>query len=164
MDAVTFAKGQIEQAFSILNTIATGMTDEQYNMSPGGSANTPAKSHVHALTAMELFVNGIIRGEEIEGKTFGPANGLPANPMEIWGFSGTVQLAPMNDYSAKVKAAVLEYVGSLKDSDLDREIETQFFGKQTAAWIIQLGVVHLTGHAGDIAAIKGIQGLKGLPF
>jgi hypothetical protein len=164
MDAVTFAKGQIEHAFSILNTIATGMTDEQYNMSPGGTANTPAKSHVHALTAMDFFVNGIIRGGEIEWKTFGPANGLPANPMEIWAFSGTVQLAPMSDYSAKVKAAVLEYVGSLKDSDLDREIETQFFGKQTAAWIIQLGVVHLTGHAGDIAAVKGIQGLKGLPF
>ncbi len=48
--------------------------------------------------------------------------------------------------------------------DLDREIETQFFGRKSAAWLLQLAGVHSVGHGGDIAAVKGMQGLKGLPF
>jgi hypothetical protein len=164
MDAITFATEQIKQAFGIVEMTANGMTDEQYNLAPAGTANSPAKSHVHALTSMDFFVNGVIGQRPLQWAGFAAEQGLPANPMEIWGYTGTIKLEPMQAYSGKVKEAVLDYVGSLKDSDLDRKIETQFFGTQTAAWIIQLGVVHLTGHAGDVAAIKGIQGLKGLPF
>lgn len=164
MDTTTFATGQIEGAFNILKMVANGMTDEQYNAAPGGLANSAAKSHVHALTSMDFFVNGVIRGEKLEWTEFAAANGLPANPMEIWSFNGTVPLAPMNEYGERVRQRVTEYVGSLSPEEFDREIETQFFGKQTAAWIIHLGVTHLCAHSGDMAAVKGVQGVKGLPF
>jgi len=30
--------------------------------------------------------------------------------------------------------------------------------------VISILGTHLTGHAGEIAALKGVQGMKGLPF
>jgi hypothetical protein len=59
---------------------------------------------------------------------------------------------------------MVEYISSIGDDDLDREVETQFFGKKDVAYLLQLAAMHAAGHAGDIAAVKGAQGLKGLPF
>ena len=164
MDAITFAKGQIEQAFGLAAMAAKDMTDEQYNAAPGGTSNSAAKSHVHAITSMDFFISGLIGGGKLGWSDFAPKHGLPANPMEIWGFSGTIPLEPMNEYTSAVKERVLDQVGAMREADLDRQIETQFFGTQTAAWILQLATAHLAAHGGDMAAAKGAQGLKGLPF
>ena len=164
MDAVTYAKLGLERTFGLFNHIADGMTDEQYNWNPGGTANACSKTHVHAMTAVDLFINGTLGSAGMSWKPFAVEQGLPANPMEIWGFSGVVSLDAMKQYSATVQKAALDYVSSLQDADLDREVDTAFFGKQTAAFMIGLAGIHAMGHGGDIAAIKGLQGLKGLPF
>lgn len=164
MDAVTYAKKALEQSFGLFNMIADGMTDQQYNMKPEGTANSIAKSHVHAMTAVDFFINGTLKGGQMGWPAFARANGLPGNPTEIWGHTGAIPLAAMKEYSANVQKSVLEYIGSLSDADLDRELDTPFFGKQTAAFLIQLADMHTVGHGGDMSAVKGLQGLKGLPF
>jgi hypothetical protein len=164
VDSVTYARKALEQSFGLFNTIADGMTDEQYNWQPGGTCNAIAKSHVHAMTSVDFFINGTLKGAQMEWPAFATANGLPANPMEIWGYSGAIPLAPMKEYGQKVQKSALEYAASLNESDLDREIDTPFFGKQTAAFILMLTGMHAIGHGGDMSAVKGIQGLKGLPF
>ncbi len=164
MNGIQYAKLQLEQAFGLFGACASGMDEAQYNWKPGGTANSAAKSHVHALTSADFFVNSVIQGKPLVWSTFAPANGLPANPMEIWNFDGTVPYAKMQEYGQQVQAVVLDYVGTLTDVDLDREIETQFFGKKPIGFILQLASMHAVGHGGDIAAVKGIQGIKGLPF
>jgi hypothetical protein len=163
MDAVTYAKLGLERTFSLFNHIADGMTPEQYNWKPGGTANPVAKTHVHAMTAVDLFINGTL-GTGMSWKAFAAEQGLPANPMEIWSFSGEVSLDAMKQYSATVQKAAIDYVSGLTDADLDREVDTAFFGKQTAAFMIGLAGIHAMGHGGDMSAVKGLQGLKGLPF
>ena len=38
-------------------------------------------------------------------------------------------------------------------------------GTQTLNWaIFALVIAHMASHTGEIGAIKGVQGLKGLPF
>ncbi len=96
--------------------------------------------------------------------TYAQKAGAPANPMEIWAFSGAIPQPIINAYATAVQEAALGYVSSLSDADLDREIETQFFGRKSLAWVIQLIGLHCAGHAGDMASVKGMQGLKGLPF
>jgi hypothetical protein len=140
------------------------MDDAQYNFKPGGTANTPAKSHVHAVTSLDFFLTGIAQGKPLAWGDFAGQHGLPANPMEIWGFDGQVPLAAMNEYAQQVQKNALAYVASLTDADFDREVETNFFGKKSVAFLIHLAGMHAVGHAGDMAAVKGIQGLKGLPF
>jgi hypothetical protein len=165
MNGVTYAKTQLEGAFGLLGACAGGMDDAQYNWKPAGTANVAAKSHVHALTSSDFFINGIARsGADLVWASFAPANGLPANPMQIWTYEQPIPFAPMQDYAKQVQQSVLDYVATLSDDDLDRELETNFFGKKPISFLLQLAVNHSVGHGGDIAAVKGIQGLKGLPF
>jgi len=164
MDAITYAKTDLETAFGLLNTCAGGVDEAQYNWKPAGTANTIAKSHVHTLSSIDFFINGIIKGGELGWPKVAQENGLPPNPLEIWRYEGSVPMAPIMEYATGVQKNALEFIASLKDSDLDREIETQFFGTKSVAWLLQLTGVHSVGHGGDIAAVKGMQGLKGLPF
>lgn len=166
MNGVEFAKTNLEGSLGLLGTCAGNMDDAQYNWKPGGTANTAAKSHVHAVSSVDFFVNGIVRGEmqNLLWGGFASKNGLPENPMGIWTFEGSVPYAAMQEYTQQVQKNALDYVGTLNDADLDREIETNFFGKKSIAWLLQLAGMHAVGHGGDIAAVKGLQGLKGLPF
>jgi DinB superfamily len=165
MNATSYARLQIEEAFGLMNTCAEGMDESQYNWAPGGTCNSIAKSHVHALTSIDFFVNIVAKGgAPMFWPEHGPKAGLPANPLEIWGFGGSVPLVAMKEYGQAVQKAALDYIGTLTDADLDRVIDTRFFGQQSLAFVIQLIGLHSTGHAGDISAVKGMQGLKGLPF
>lgn len=164
MDGVTYAKTQLEQALGLMNMCAAGMDDAQYNWNPGGTCNTAAKSHVHAVSAIDFFVVSSLAGGQMSWGETASANGLPANPQEIWSYEGVIPVAAIDEYSKKVQKNALDYVATLKDADLDREANAGPFGMKSAAFLIQLAGTHAVGHGGDIAAVKGMQGLKGLPF
>jgi hypothetical protein len=164
MNATQYATSQLGQVFDLLNLCADGIDDAQYNHDPQGTCNSVAKSHVHALTAIDFFVLQMVKGGPMLWPDFATKIGLPVNAREIFGYAEAIPLAPMKEFAAQVQKAALEYVGGLSESDLDREIDTQFFGKQSAAYVLQLMAAHTAGHAGDMASVKGMQGLKGLPF
>lgn len=164
MNATEYATSQLQQVFNLLNMCTDGMDEQQYNFQPQGTCNSVAKSHVHAISGIDFFVLQMLKGGPMLWPEFGPKNGLPANPQEIWSHADPVPLAAMKDFSTQAQKAALEYVGSLTENDLEREVDTRFFGKQSAGWVLQLMGMHTAGHAGDISAVKGMQGLKGLPF
>ncbi len=164
MNAVQYAKNQLESGLGLLSACAGGMDDAQYNWQPAGTANAAARSHVHALTSLDFFINGAARGKPLLWTPFAAEHGLPSNPMEVWNHDGVIPVAPVAEYAKMMQKDVVDYVGTLTDADLDREVETQFFGKKDIGFLLQLGAMHAVGHGGDIAAVKGIQGLKGLPF
>ena len=164
MKAIDYVKLQTEQAFGLLKMASDGMDDAQYNLDGPGTCNAAAKSHVHALTSFDFFVLNKAKGAEMIWPGFATKNGLPPNPMEIWGHSANISGAAMKDYAEQVEKATLDYIGTISDTDLDRQVDTQFFGMQNVAYLLQLAAMHATGHAGDVAAVKGSQGLKGLPF
>ena len=164
MNAIEYAKSSLEGSLGLVHTVMQGITEEQYNWKPSGNCNSVAKSHVHIVSAVDFFINGLVKGERPAWPAFAEKHGLPANSIEIWKHEATVPLEPMHEYAKQVAKSATEYVGTLSDSDLDRKIETPFFGTQTVAWLVQLAGYHSAGHAGDMATVKGMQGLKGLPF
>jgi hypothetical protein len=164
MNAVQYAQSQLKQAFGLVNMCLDGMTEAQFNFSPGGTANPPAKTAVHIATPLDFFILHTIKGDPMQWPEVAAANGLPANGQEIWKFEGAIPMQPVIDYNKRLQEQVVDYVGTLSESDLERVIETQFFGKQTVAFLLQLFGGHAVSHAGEIAALKGMQGLKGLPF
>lgn len=164
MKAVDYAKLQTEQAFGLVKIAADGMDDAQYNLDGPGTCNAAAKSHVHALTSYDFFIMNKAKGGEMLWPAFAAKHGLPPNPMEIWGHNATISGAAMKEYAEQIQKATVAYIATLSDADLDRQVDTQFFGMQSLAFLIQLASMHATGHAGDVAAVKGMQGLKGLPF
>lgn len=164
MDAVTYAKTALEQTFGLLKPVVDGMDDDQYNFSPPGTSNSIARSHAHLVSALDFFVNNVLRGQPPVWSTFAPEHGLPANPLEIWKHDERVSMKDMLAYQQQILDGVLSYVSTLSEADLDRVVDSRVLGKQTVAFMLQLATMHTAGHAGDISTVKGFQGLKGLPF
>lgn len=164
MKASEYARSQVEGALDFLATCAKDMDETQYNWKPEGKCNPAAKLHAHALSAADFFVTTMLKGDSTKWPEFAPKTGLPANAMEIWGSDATVSPDVMNDYANAIKEPILAYIGTLNDEDLDRELDTRFMGTQTVAWVLQLVASHTIEHAGEISAVKGMQGLKGLPM
>ncbi len=164
MKAIDYVKLQTEQAFGLLKMASDGMDDAQYNLDGPGTCNAAAKSHVHALTAYDFFVLNKAKGGGMLWPAFATAHGLPPNPQEIWGHSGTISGTAIKEFAAQIQKATTDYIATLSDADLDRQVDTEFFGTQPVAYLLQLASMHAAGHAGDVASVKGTQGLKGLPF
>lgn len=75
----------------------------------------------------------------------------------------TFDTVTLFDYQATVRIATGRYLNQLTAEKLISTVE--FHGQGVAvAQILPSLVIHLVGHAGEIAALKGVQGVKGLPF
>ena len=61
-------------------------------------------------------------------------------------------------------AATDAYLAGLPDADLERKVQGPA-GDTTVGWMIAVVLgTHFPQHVGEIAALKGVHGLKGLPF
>jgi len=76
-----------------------------------------------------------------------------------------MDLPPFREYGKAVYTATDAYIAGLSDADLERKVDTRLIGEQTVAFVLGTFVAwHVANHCGEIAALKGVQGLKGLPF
>jgi uncharacterized damage-inducible protein DinB len=66
------------------------------------------------------------------------------------------------EYQSAVRAATDAYLSTLTPEELERNVEFAG-GERTVADMLLLACSHSLGHNGEIAALKGIQGAKGLP-
>ncbi|HZP58116.1 MAG TPA: DinB family protein [Dehalococcoidia bacterium] len=165
MNVSQFAASQLGGDFDLVDAVIGGLDDAQYNWTPPGTCNPIARTHAHALTAVDFFVHMVLQGKPMLWPETAARTGLPENAREIWGTTVQIPLAPMVEYGKRVREAALAYVGSLTEDELDREVETFVLGKQPASFVVtRLLNEHLTGHTGEMSAVKGMQGLKGLPF
>jgi uncharacterized damage-inducible protein DinB len=73
-----------------------------------------------------------------------------------------LSLASVLDYQRAIHAATEAYLADLTPEELDRKITA--FGNERPAEVLTLAAVHVASHTGEIAAVKGMQGVKGLPF
>jgi hypothetical protein len=72
-------------------------------------------------------------------------------------------LAPLLDYLQQVRAATDAYLAGVTPEELDRIV--QIAGQdRPVAQVFVLLVVHSAAHTGEISALKGVSGAKGLPF
>ena len=73
--------------------------------------------------------------------------------------------AELNTFEASYDAD--QYLAQLSEPDLDRmlELSSAGLGTRSVSWIINALIAsHLNNMAGEISALKGVQGLKGYPF
>jgi hypothetical protein len=91
--------------------------------------------------------------------------GMPPAITPEWASALTMDLPRFQEYAEAVFAATDAYLADLPDAGLDRKIQGATGGEYTLGWgiAILLGQ-HGAQHSGEIAALKGVQGLKGLPF
>ncbi|MHB8377230.1 MAG: DinB family protein [Dehalococcoidia bacterium] len=164
MKATEFAVNSINGALGFLDMCVSDVNDDVYNLEPAGTCNSIAKVHLHALSTFDFFVNGLISGQPLIWQEHAAKMGLPGTPLEIWKADTPISKSAVEEYASKLRPRVSEQLAGLGDDIFTREFDTTLAGKQNGAWVLSLLPMHTSAHAGEIAAIKGTQGLKGLPF
>jgi hypothetical protein len=135
-------------------------------MVPGATVGPIGAIYLHAISAEDWAVQQLIQGKPKIADTGGwfARLGMEQTGDPDWS-KANMDLAAMEEFRKAVHSATDAYLNSITDADLDREID--WFGRAThnIAWVLADVVhAHVSVHAGEIAALKGVMGLKGLPF
>lgn len=164
MNSVAYATGQFEQALELLQSCLEDVDARALNWAPGGTCNSIGKTLVHVAVSLDFFVGRSLTGDEMVWPRFAETSGWPANPLKLWTHEGPLSMEAVNAYIDAVAKASRQILTRLTEADLERSVDTGRFGARSAAWLLQFVAVHTAGHAGEIAAVKGMQGMKGLPI
>ena len=135
---------------------------------PDGNVGAISAIYAHLVRAEDRMIGTPAGRNTIwESGDWAAKTGLdmPAEQTQEWAQSAPeYDLATFREYSQAVYAATDDYLTNVSDDDLDAEVET-FAGKVPAAkWVGTTSLWHVMSHQGEISAMKGVQGLKGLPF
>ncbi|MEX2246042.1 MAG: DinB family protein [Dehalococcoidia bacterium] len=137
----------------------------------GSTANSIAATYAHTVIAEDVILHAMLQGKTPlfqsdgwEAKTGVAFPGVSPAMTPEWAAGIKMNLPEFQKYAKAVYAATDAYLGGLSDADVDRKMAGPI-GEQTVGWYIAtlLGT-HVPQHAGEVAAIKGVLGLKGLPF
>jgi uncharacterized damage-inducible protein DinB len=169
MNAAQFISRQVAEMEGLSNAAMAGVTDEQFNWLPPATMNPIKSTLLHAVGGEDLFFQLIIQGRPPLWATGGWAGriGLAQTPGGGQGWEEARNTVLASDsvlaYAAAVRDATCAYVARLTDEELDRRVS--FFGRESSvAEVLARFVTHTACHAGEIAAVKGMQGMQGLPF
>lgn len=138
---------------------------------PGATITNIGSIYAHTVFAEDNILHGMLQGKPAIYRTgdWASRTGLPMPaPGEFtpeWARTVKLNLPAFREYAKAVYAATDAYIKALSDADLDRKVQTGFIGEQTVGFVVSnvLGW-HAAQHTGEVAALKGVQGLKGLPF
>ncbi len=169
MNAKDFINLELQEMRGLFNASLQDITEEQFNWIPGSAANPIRAIAIHAWGAEDYFIQTILQNKPriFETEHWGEKLGLPNTPGQGRGWEAAVttqiSLAKALEYYTNVQAATAIYCSNITDEELQKTV--QFFKQEiSAAKAISRLLLHSTGHAGEIAALRGMQGVKGLPF
>jgi hypothetical protein len=159
-----FWHGTIEQIMSDCDDAMLHKT------TPSAKIGSAASIYAHAVISEDAIVHGMLQGKPPifaqgwEAKTGVADPGMPPMQTPEWSAKVKMKLKPFQEYAQLVYAATDAYIAALPDAELDRKLQAPFGETNVAFIVATLLGTHLPGHAGEIAALKGVSGLKGLPF
>jgi DinB superfamily len=174
--ALSLLKDQLKEAHELFENTAADIQEEHVHKDPGGKAFPLGATYAHLVFSEDVIVQGMMQAKlplfesEWKGKT-GASEPMP--PMdenwtptnEKWSKTVTIDFPKMQQYAKAVYSATDEYVNSLSDADLEKEIDLGSWGKKTVAQMLSGFVIsHACSLAGELSALKGIQGARGYPF
>ena len=134
---------------------------------PGATIGPIGEIYGHTIGNEDWAFNQLIQGKDLLLKSGGWAAKLGLDPESTehdWNAVAQNHLGALQEYGKAVFGATDAFLAGINDGDLDRPID--FFGrKETMGWVIADTVlVHVAFHSGEIASLKGVMGLKGLPW
>jgi hypothetical protein len=163
---------QLAGAHDILEqTIADCPQDVLDKNLPGATISSIGSIYAHLVFAEDGILHGMLQGKP---PIYRAQNWAARTDVEMpapggfnpeWARTVRMKLPAFREYAKSVYAATDAYVASLSETDLDRKVQTGFVGEQTVGFVLgNILAWHAAQHTGEIAALKGVQGLKGLPF
>ena len=167
MELLDFIRAQVGTVHHNLGVSMEDLTDEIVHTSAGGTTNTIAQILAHVVTGQDLLISEKLRGiTTLHESGWAAKTGIPAVRMEIWQDHGwRLNLEAFNEFRLAVEANSTSYVDSLQPADLDLLRNWIWGPERPIGTLLQtIFINHALGHCGEISALKGIRGLKGLPI
>lgn len=169
MDIIEYIKREQAGMHRFVEMTMKDMTPELFNWPAPGTANTISATFLHFINVEDFIVNELIQGKPQvwQSGDWSKKTGITKPPSigEDWtGFKHrTVEIAPLVEYKLAVWEATDTFMAAITPAELDRMISFAG-GQRTVAEMLMLASTQSHGHAGEIAALKGIQGAQGLPI
>jgi len=134
------------------------------------SVGSIASIYAHAVFAEDGIINGMFEGKPLLyqtgdwAKKTGVQHPVGSMQNQEWASGLNMDLASFQEYANAVFQQTDSYIGSLSDSDLERKVNGPT-GETALGWfLVNILATHFPSHLGEIAALKGVHGQKGLPF
>ncbi|MCC6628853.1 MAG: DinB family protein [Chloroflexi bacterium] len=168
MEAQEYIQHQWAAVRRTADAVLTDIDDAQLNYQPPGTASSAGVALVHLLTGEDYFVNVLMRGQtrlwESEGWATRTGITLPASGGSWEEFKRChFALDAVRLYAEAVRSSIDSYLATLTDDDLRRLVVFRDAPISIAALIGRM-FIHTASHSGEIAAVRGFQGARGLPF
>ena len=158
----------LRDAHAMLQTVLNDIEPEAVWQKPPGNANRIGAIYGHAVGVEDLYIQQILQGKPMvwESGAWGEKLGRPTAP-NLWEGENDLRfdLFDFLAYRRAVYTASELYIAALGPDDFERQIP--FPGRDysmSLARLLTIVVSHCTAHAGEIAAIRGVFGGKGLPY
>jgi hypothetical protein len=171
MNAIATIRESIQWGHYLLEMVMADVTDEQARWTPPGVANPIGAMYAHALLAVDGMVNGLLKGGAPRFATewAGQLGDLPPQLQVTFDWARSIQpnLPALRQYGQIVVGDADAYLDRLEETELDRAVDMSAVGLgiRRVSWILNaLVAAHLNNMAGEISALKGVQGAKGYPF
>jgi hypothetical protein len=171
MNAVAVIRDGVQWGHQLLEMVMGDVTDEQARWAPPGLANPIGALYAHALLSEDAIVNGMLQGgAPLFATSWAGQAGVEAPQFHLtvdWARGLKPDLAALRQYGPAVAASTVAYLNGLTDSGLDRQVDLsrQGLGSRSIGWALNaLVAAHLNNMAGEISALKGVQGARGYPF
>lgn len=152
----------------MLDMVMSDVTPEMRAWEPPGTALPIGSIYAHAVGVEDLYVQQLLQNQPTlwESNQWAAKLGHDVAPNQ-WNLRRLMPLdmGTFDEYKHAVFENSQAYVRGLGADDLDRAL--QFPGRawsMTVGQLLAVTIAHSTGHAGEIAMLKGIQGAKGLPY
>lgn len=171
MKASSLLSEAIRASASLLKSMTKEMGHEQLHWNPPGTAHSVAATYAHAALATDWQLHSVLLGgqpwyeSEWSGKT-GVSDPEP-HQTEDWAKSVRIEREMFEPYAQAVFAAMVDYCEGLSEEALEQTVNMTAlgFGEPQVGWFMtHLVVNHLSQLAGEIAAVKGTQGLTGYSY
>lgn len=163
METLEFIQHMIAASHRQMDGAMKDMTGGQFNWVPTGTANPISATYVHTLNAEDFFVQAVLQGKPRLWDENGwmEKTGILKTP----GYGGGweefkqmhIEITPLLDYQQSVWDATDAYLEKLTFAELDRKVKFAG-GERSIADMLLLSASHTLGHAGEISALKGVQG------
>lgn len=169
MEIKNYVQQQIGGVRCLIDDVLKDLTEEQFNWPPPGSINTISAILNHMLISEDYFIQSVVQGKppHWEVGQWGSKLGVQTIPEqgESWDNFKNIKISiiPVLVYDQAIRAATDTYLADLTVKELDRRVNCIGDVLPVAEVLMKL-VVHSASHAGEIAAVKGMQGIKGLPY
>lgn len=170
METLEYIQRSIASLRGLTGATMTGLTDELANWAPPGMSNSIAVTLLHTIGGEDTFIQAWAQQKPRlwESQGWSERVGLailPGDEGDGWESARgkTLPLAAILEYQEAVCGATSAYLASLSAEDLDAKM-ILLGGEHPRADMFILLVSHISAHLGEIAALKGVQGVPGMPY